>query len=262
MSIRRGLTSAIGFRLFFLYLFTVLGGCGGDGSGAVDTAANKIVIVLLDRSGSVRDDRAIYDRALSVVRRSLREGDRFVMGSITSASGTDFSASIDYVLPLPLKKQSWLDEPIKYRREKEEHEKQLAETLADLDREIQMLMQTSSDTARTTICESLGVVEPIFHSERRRKILVILSDMVEDSGVANFDRRFLSLEEIRGIIEHQRAAGTLPDLAGVRIYVAGALASPPERSAAIKRFWTEYFAAAGAILGNGNYGRVLGPFEE
>jgi len=237
--------------------------CRDGGSVEVDTSDNKVIVVLLDRSGSVRGDRAIYDKALSVIRKSLREGDRFLMGSITSASGTDFATSIDYSLPAPLGEPGWMAEPVEYKKMKKTRQKQLNDILSNLDREIKVFLDKKSDTARTTIFESLSVVEPLFQSEvRKRKILVILSDMLEDSGVANFDRGRLSNETIREVIEHQQSIGTLPDLRDVKVYVAGAVASPPERAGSVKRFWLEYFAATGASMDRGQYARVLTSFAE
>lgn len=239
-------------------------GCEGRGksSNGSDATTGKLVVVLLDRSGSVKNDRGIYERALTTIVSSVNDGDRFVMGSITSASGTDFGASVDYTLPPPMAEQSWLDEPIKYKREFEARQKELAGIRESLAKDVTAFLDEERDAARTAIFESLRVVEPLFHAERRRKVLVILSDMLEDSGVANFDRGRLPPEIVQSVIDDQRSKGTLPELTGVNVYVAGAVASPPERSAAVQRFWIEYFEAAGATIDKGKYARILVSFEE
>ena len=174
----------------YLLVGGMLFGCGGSSEPAQENIepAGKLVVVLLDRSGSVRNDRAIYERALTTIVAKVNDGDRFIMGSITSASGTDFGSSIDYTLPPALGDQGWLDEPVKYKREFEARQKELGEIRDNLERDISAFLDEKRDAARTTIFESLRVVEPLFHAEQRKKVLVILSDMLEDSGVANFDQ--------------------------------------------------------------------------
>jgi hypothetical protein len=103
----------------------------------------------------------------------------------------------------------------------------------------------------------------ILGSEKRpTKVLVLLSDMIEDSDMGNFERLQLDDSLTRREIERQRKAGLLPDLRGVRVYVVGANAVPMDRAAAIERFWRSYFSTCGATLGPGAYSRALPSFEE
>ncbi len=250
------------FPLRFCLLTMLASGfaCAGDDGSATDLG--KVVVVLLDQSQSTRNDRSIYESAVRTILDSLRAGDRIVMAPITSSSGRDFGGSIDYALPLPLGKQGLMDEPIKYRRRLQDNQERMATIRENLSRDVEIFLNEASGSARTTIFESLRVVEPLFDSDGRRGILVLLSDMLEDSQVANFERHQFTDEFIQSEIDRQRSAGTLPSLSGVSVYVVGAVSSPASRAAAVERFWRAYFDAAGTVIGKGHYARVLVSFPE
>lgn len=94
------------------------------------------------------------------------------------------------------------------------------------------------------------------------KRLIIFSDMVQQTETNDFLHEDLSERKISQIIEAQRAAGQLPSLAGVRIWVAGATADPlgrvrPDKIAQIRRFWLAFFQACGGDLTTERYGTLL-----
>ena len=88
----------------------------------------------------------------------------------------------------------------------------------------QVLAGPSSD--RTEILNALSVAARVLDSgeakEAKRKVLVIFSDMVEESQLYNFRRDELSDKRISAIIAAERASGRLPDLNGVHVWKAGA----------------------------------------
>lgn len=251
----------------FLLLTACLASCACEWAprphASEDADSAKIVVVLVDRSASTQGDRAIYERATAEIVEKLRGGDRFVMGPITSASGTDFAASIDHELPRPLEPMGIFDEPIEHARRRAQHEAEVARTASLLEEQVAALLGSSSRAERTAIVESLRVVQPFFESEpRRKRVLVVLSDMVEDSEIMDLGERRPDGAWALTEVDRQRADGSLPRLSGVTVHVYGALASPPSRAAGLEAFWREYLAATGANVGRGRYARVLTSFQE
>lgn len=92
--------------------------------------------------------------------------------------------------------------------------------------------------------------------ELDRLRLVIFSDMLEDSGVARFDRG-LDRRRAERIIADRRTAPACSALTGTEVYVIGAAAPSPALMREVERFWAAYFAAVGAVLKPEQYGPVL-----
>lgn len=98
------------------------------------------------------------------------------------------------------------------------------------------------------------------------KFLVLFSDMIEQTPSDDFFSCDLDEEAIARIIQQQRTEDHLPNLAGVRVWVAGATSKPegglkPARFQAIERFWQTYFAAAGAELAENHSSTSLLDFQ-
>jgi len=70
-----------------------------------------------------------------------------------------------------------------------------------------------SETVAERVCKSFS---------QPRKVLVIMSDMLEDSEHYNIERLKLTAHEAARIVEAERRAGRLADLHDVRVYVIGA----------------------------------------
>lgn len=89
---------------------------------------------------------------------------------------------------------------------------------------------------------------------RDRNILIVFSDMIEESEGLNFARGTLSVSRAREMVDADRRSGRLPDLTGTRVWVSGAGAGSYARTLSsaqllgIRAFWLEYFKAAGAEL--------------
>jgi hypothetical protein len=116
----------------------------------------------------------------------------------------------------------------------------------------------------TDIMSALHVAERIFKKSlsQPRKVLVLISDMIEESNAYNFARQTLTEQKIREIIAAETQHHRLPDLAGVKIYVIGANAANREKFFQVQDFWLEYFRACGATVPSENYGATLVNFEE
>ena len=218
----------------------------------------RCIVVLVDHSQSTSDDHDLVQRTIQKILSAVQDGDRFLLAPITAASGEDSKRTIDVELPPSFPDISWNQEPIRYRKEKRNHDEQVLTRRTELQAGVESLLSEPHSALRTTIIEALRTLKPLFRTEKRDKYLIIVSDMVEDSDIANFDRQLPAPGFAPREVERQRSNGILPDLAGVSVYVAGALASPPGKAAAIEKFWTDYLTGTGAVVRV--YSRVLPSF--
>ncbi|MDZ7360736.1 MAG: hypothetical protein ONB46_08430 [candidate division KSB1 bacterium] len=125
------------------------------------------------------------------------------------------------------------------------------------------LMASQRKVLRTDVMSALHVAERIFKAfAQPRKVLVLISDMIEESESYNFVTEKLNPERTRAIIAAERQNRRLADLTGVKVYVIGANAATREKFFAVRDFWLDYFRACGANIPHENYGAALVNFEE
>lgn len=115
----------------------------------------------------------------------------------------------------------------------------------------------------TNVLDALQLAERVFLAHKEdQKLLVIFSDMIEQSRRYDFTGENLTAARIDQIIARERSAGRLPDLHDVEVCVAGAGAEksggmPAEKFLSIREFWFQYFEAVGANLPKERYGAAL-----
>jgi hypothetical protein len=212
----------------------------------------RAIIVLVDMSGSTnRARRTVYNKAFEKIFESLGQGDRIVVGTITSRSFIDFKPVVDEEIP---EESIWVN--------RIQYEQNVARTQKNIRKEVNRLLSRKRGTPYTEILNSLNIADTIFHNEKKRqKILVILSDMVQDSKEYKFDRVKVSSRYINNVIRQRKRQDLIPDLSDVKIYVAGASASDSKKFRSIEKFWSRYFAATGADFSTHRYGHSLIEFE-
>jgi hypothetical protein len=212
----------------------------------------RIIIIFVDMSGSANQARGtIYKEAFEKVYHHLQEGDRVVVGAITSRSYIDYKPAVDVEIP---KKTVW-DNRITYDRN-------LTQSREKLRREVNKLLARKEGSSLSEILDSLNIVDTIFHGEKeRQKILVMLSDMMEDSREYNFERDKITDQYINNVITSRQNNNLMPNLTGVKVYVAGASADNSNRFRAVQTFWARYFAKSGANFSPHRYGHSLIYFE-
>jgi hypothetical protein len=217
-----------------------------------DDKGPRAIIVLVDMSGSTnRARRTVYNEAFEKIFDSLGQGDRIVVGTITSRSYIDFKPVVDEDIP---KESIWVN--------RIQYEQNVAKTQKNIRKEVNRLLSRKRGTPYTEILNSLNIADTIFHNEKKRqKILVILSDMVQDSKEYKFDRVKVSNKYINNVIRQRKKQDLIPDLSDVKIYVAGASASDSKKFRSIEKFWSRYFAATGADFSTHRYGHSLIEFE-
>ena len=217
-----------------------------------ENQSSRVMVVFVDMSGSTNSARrSVYREAFEKIYQNLRQGDRIVVGTITSRSYIDFKPVVDVEIP---KKSVWVNRIA--------FEQNLAKSKSQVQKEVDQLLARKDGTPRTEILNSLNIADTIFHMEKRQKILVILSDMVQDSKEYNFDRVELTDEYIANVIRQRNENNLIPDLAGVKVYVAGASADEAKKFRSIEKFWHSYLGAAGADFSIHRYGHSLLDFEK
>ena len=212
----------------------------------------RVIVVLVDMSGSTnKARRTVYSEAFDKIYENLRQGDRVVIGTITSNSFIDFKPVVDEEIP---KQSIWVN--------RIQYEQNLAKTQKNIRREVDRLLTRRKGTQYTEILNSLNIADTIFHSEKRKKVLVILSDMMQDSRDYRFERVRVTDSYTRNVIRQRKRQNLVPNLSDVKVYVAGASASNSKKFRSIEKFWAKYFAASGADYSTHRYGHSLLEFEK
>jgi len=213
---------------------------------------SRVIIVFVDMSGSTNQARrTVYREAFEMIRQNLRQGDRIVVGTITGRSYIEFRPALDVEIP---KESIWVNR-ITYEQE-------LTKCQESIQKEVDKLLSQKRGTPRTEIINSLNIADSIFHNEKRQKILVLLSDMVQDSKEYDFSRANLTDQYIADVIKERKKQHVIPDLKDVKVYVAGASADDTKKFRTIQKFWSQYFAASGADFSLHRYGHSLLEFEK
>ena len=211
-----------------------------------DSRDARVVVVFVDLTESVKgaDVDRIYTPTLRSIVDALRPGDRFVLAEISERTLGSFAPALDLALPSS-------------GRSMEDNDALEAGKLR-IRGEWRKLISRRDRSKATAILDSLNAGSQILTRDARpQKQLVILSDMIEESKAANFQKA----PPAEALIAQRRAKGLLPDLRGVHVFVAGASAATSERYVEVQDFWLKYLQAAGGEISAKTYGRVALTFE-
>jgi hypothetical protein len=231
---------------------------------------NKTVVVLCDLSESTRDLRDVYVHSFKKVLSSVGHGDVIVAAKITGASIAEPGIPIKEAFPefVPRDKMgNPTDNPILVKNAKKEADERLEAKKEELIRIANDFLSARGDSHKrilhTDIMSSLHVAERVFKNYRRDKfILVMLSDMIEDSSEYNFEKENLNDKRIEEIIRREKEKNKIPDLKGVKVYIVAAGAGGSKKFFTIQNFWLRYLKECGANLSKENYGSALLSFNE
>lgn len=211
----------------------------------------RLTVVLFDTSGSVHSDvlRRRYADLAGYLADTARPGDHLVADRISDHSWAEARLALSIVLPYQ-------------GRRNDVFFAQDMDALRDSIRQAADLVLDAPPASCTDLLGAFDLTARFLRGQKPdvQKRLVVASDMVQTCGGINFRRRPLDAEAIAALIEAERAAGRLPDLTGVKVWVAGAgtdTALDAKRHAAIERFWHAYFAAAGADVAPERYAPTL-----
>lgn len=264
------MVSRIWLSPILLVLATVLLACDSNGNSSNETlngspdADKKVLLALFDLSGSTRDSaaRKSYCENFDKVTRAADHGDVLLAGWIMSRSRAPHRLPLEMELS-PFEPPSVSNEMIqrRYRLVRDSVRRDTVKVARDSI--CAQLTDPERRTAQTDIMGSLQLAAQAFDRfGSAREVLVIMSDMVEDSERYNFEKMRWNPDTGETVLVTEREAGRLPDLTGVRVYVTAASAPgiSMDRADRIRNFWTSYFEAAGAELVD--YGGPLLGFSE
>lgn len=210
--------------------------------------ASKQVQVYVDVSlSATEEDRSIYEATFREIVDLLVPGDKVVLGLISNAPMSKFVPAAVRSLP-----RTGID-----MNDIEAAERVKQELAKDFE-----LVKTRPRSKRSFILDTLDVAGELTGSDEDRgsRWVVLLSDMMEDSEEARFDRLTLDARQIRQIIERRKARRLLPDLRGALVFVAGASAPDSRKYREIQDFWLAYFQSIKAVCSPGMYGRTVPRF--
>jgi hypothetical protein len=224
----------------------------------------RLVLVFVDISGSIpQEDWDIYHRTyVSLVgppegredKAALKKGqqgqhgDKLIVSTISEGTLVKFSPVAE----------GELRDTGRLRFDRENNESTLRALYGAFG-----TIKAMKHARRTLILDALTLSGQLIERDKdRRYVIVFLSDMLEDSGVADFEKKPPIQADTAAIIKKQRTSNLLPDLRQAQVYVAGAKAPNSSHLEAVKAFWMRYLHEANAVTEPGMYGRSAIDFEE
>lgn len=220
-----------------------LSGCGRVAEGGEPVASPRVIIIAVDLSGSQSEGRrAEARRALDLAVDQLGWGDRIVLLQVHQRSAAeDDAVRWSETVPVPRDPRR----PTSLDRERLDAVKQAARSVANT-------VFANDDAGRiptTDLFATLHVVgEFVRDAGARATTLVMLSDMLQSAHGIEMSRDVPPAEWVR----REASRGLVPRLDGACIAVVGADATS-RNGIAVRSFWKEYFAAAGATLDERNW---------
>lgn len=229
--------------------------------GCVDTKEKtKAIVVLFDVSGSTMSFRKNFLNDFQIILDKVTHGDVIVADKITDISIPLSKLIINESMP-PFT-SPWYESPRKMKRKREKANAELTQKKKEIIKKVEDSILTER-TIYTDIFSLLQIAESVFKTyPKDKKILVIFSDMIQDTPEYNFEEEKLTDAKIREIIEEEKVKRPLPDLTGVKIYIIGVSAKTTERYFDIWKFWVTYFNECNATLLEENYVARLLIFNE
>jgi len=226
---------------------------------AAATSPGTAVIIFLDFSGSIKtDERALFKREIeSQILPSLSAGDRLLMAPIHDKTLTEFRPLVQVSLPAKPEFSVWRDNVLTYNRRVKEVEARVLDLKAKVKTEVADVLGRRYASPYTDIFSSLLIAQKLFHDETRRKVLVLMSDMIEDTPEYNFEKIAWSPSAVEKLVAELEAKALVPKLPGVCVYVSGASARSAALAENIARFWEAYFRRTGADMHPSRYAHVL-----
>ena len=208
--------------------------------------AGKLIVVHVDVTSSVKiQDWTLYERTFEGMLRTLNPGDRIVLSTIGDQPVSKMLTVCDRTLE---------------RRHIRLRDAAAREAIIkELKTDFIALRDPGAKTAPATyVLDAVTATDQVFAQGRlqgRELVYLILSDMIEESQVANFTRKRPDGAAANKLIAQRTKAGLMPNLHDVKVYVVGAGGRSGEDMMRIKAFWESYFRAAGATLVE--YGRNI-----
>jgi hypothetical protein len=249
----RRLASVLGL----LALPLLLTGC--TASSQAEAQRGTAVVIFVDFSDSIGgQDRQGYKREIEKqILPWLQPGDSIVIAPIHDKTLTEFRPLVEAELPPRPQFNGWLNNVMKYKKEATNTDARIVRVKEQLRTQTAEAMTRHYQARYTDIFSSLLLAEKLFSAEQRHKVLILMSDMIEDYPPYAFDRMTWTANTTPKVLTDLEAKRMIADLSRVCIYVSGVSAPNPELARNIGAFWEAYFKKAGADLHPARYAHVL-----
>lgn len=222
-------------------------------------SAGKNIIIFVDYSESIRaENRALIARDFeNSIIPSLSAGDRILVAPINEKTLTNFHPVLDATLPSKPEFSGWSDNTLQYSRKVKEIDAEVDRIRDEVQSQVPEILAGGGSSQKTDIFSSLLMAQKLFNQESRRKVLILMSDMIVDYPPYRFDKISWSAEKKEEILSELQAKGLIPDLSGVCVYVSGVSAGSAQLAGEISDFWQSYFERTHADLDPSRYAHVL-----
>jgi hypothetical protein len=252
--------------IIILLAVIMLTGCSSTGTATSVQPASKTVVALVDFTGSTAIFQQTYLDEMKQIIGGLSYGDVIVVAKITGSSITEPELLIKEVLPTFVATDAAgnpIDNPILVKKSKAVADAKLQVQKQQMVALMQKALMVQNEATNSDIMSSLTLAQNTFHDYAGgRPVLVILSDMMDDSQNYNFYNMQLTDSVTQDIINKEKAAGRLPNLQGAKVYVVAAGTESSDKFFEVRNFWLKYFAATGANISTTDYSNTLLQFSE
>ena len=237
--------------------FLLTAGC--TSSSQATASHGTEIVIFIDFSESIkRQGMALFEQDIAnQIIPSLSEGDRLLIAPINDKTLTEFHPLVEATLPAKRTFNGWLDNVLKYNRQVKEVDTQVAQLKETVRAQVTDVFARRYSSPYTDIFSSLLIAQKLFHNEARHKVLVLMSDMIEDYPPYRFDKTDWSPATNQQILSELEAKGLIPDLSGVCVYVSGVSARSADLAENVGFFWQAYFQRTKADMDPSRYAHVL-----
>lgn len=217
------------------------------------------VVIFVDFSESIGGvERSGFKREIEKqILPWLQPGDSIMIAPITDKTLTEFRPLVEAELPARPQFNGWVNNVMKHNKESKETEARIVQVKETLRTQTAEALTRKYSARYTDIFSSVLLAEKIFSAETRRKVLILMSDMIEDYPPYAFDRMSWTPATTEKVMADLQAKKMIPDLSGVCVYVSGVSAPSAELARNIGGFWETYFRKAKADLNPSRYAHVL-----
>jgi hypothetical protein len=245
--------------LLLLALPALVLSTGCTKSTQAEARRGTAVVIFVDFSDSIGGmDRTGFKRELEKqVLPWLQPGDSIMIAPITDKTLTEFRPLVQADLPPRPEFSGWVNNVMKFNKEKKETEARIVQVKESLRTQTAAALDQKYQARYTDIFSSLLLAEKVYSAETRRKVLILMSDMIEDYPPYAFDRMSWTPKTTDKLLAELEAKRMIPDLSGVCVYVSGVSAPSAELARNIGVFWDAYFRKAKADLNPSRYAHVL-----
>jgi hypothetical protein len=205
---------------------------------------SAVTVFLLDTTTSMH----LFDasrRAWGSVIQQAKGGDVIVFACVKGDSGGGSGGEFSYLKKWTIPSYSILVPNDQYRAEKNRVMNEMTEAF---DKALQQ-----KRPEKTLIFSSLRSISKYFDNHSGPCILVLASDGLEDSEIAQFKTQVVTKEVKDKIIAEEHTNGLNGYLRGVSVYmIIGGLPSE-KKSLEMENFWPSYFRASGGDIPRHHY---------